>query len=66
MGLNIDSERSKGVRGYVAIIGMFVILLAMVANVQADGSPIPNIMILVGLAIVLVAEKAALNEGPNS
>ncbi len=66
MGLNIESERSKGVRGYVAIMGMFVILLAMIANVQADGSAIPNIMILVGLVIVLVAEKSSLNEGPNN
>jgi len=66
MGLNIESERSKGVRGYVAIMGMFVILLAMIANVQADGSVIPNIMIVVGLVIVLVAEKASLNEGPNN
>jgi len=66
MGLNIESERSKGVRGYVAIMGMFVILLAMIANVQADGSAIPNIMIVVGLVIVLVAEKASLNEGPNN
>jgi len=66
MGLNIESERSKGVRGYVAIMGMFVILLAMIANVQADGSVIPNLMIVVGLVIVLVAEKASLNEGPNS
>ena len=66
MGLNIENERSKGVRGYVAIMGMFVILLAMVANVQADGSVIPNIMIVVGLIIVLVAEKASLNEGPNN
>jgi len=66
MGLNIESERSKGVRGYVAIMGIFVILLAMIANVQADGSAIPNIMIVVGLVIVLVAEKASLNEGPNN
>jgi|GEM_PF-3308975 len=66
MGLNIESERSKGMRGYVAIMGMFVILLAMIANVQADGSAIPNIMILVGLVIVLVAEKSSLNEGPNN
>jgi hypothetical protein len=66
MGLNIESERSKGVRGYIAIMGMFVILLAMIANVQADGSAIPNIMILVGLVIVLVAEKSSLNEGPNN
>jgi len=66
MGLNIESESSKGVRGYVAIMGMFIIILGMVASVQADGSIIPDIMILLGLVIVLVAEKASLNEGPNS
>ncbi len=65
MGLNIENECSKGARGYIAIIGMLVIMLAMVASVQADGSVVPDIMILVGLVIVLAAEKSSLNEGPN-
>lgn len=65
MGLNIENECSKGARGYIAIIGMLVIILAMVASVQADGSVTPNVMVLVGLIIVLVAEKSSLNEGPN-
>ncbi|SCN47180.1 hypothetical protein BAZMOX_00840_5 [methanotrophic endosymbiont of Bathymodiolus azoricus (Menez Gwen)] len=66
MGLNIESESSKGVRGYVAIMGMLIIILGMVASVQADGSVIPDIMMLVGLIVVLVAEKSSLNEGPNN
>lgn len=66
MGLNIESKSSKGVRGYVAIMGMLIIILGMVASVQADGSVIPDIMMLVGLIVVLVAEKSSLNEGPNN
>lgn len=66
MGLNIESKSSKGVRGYVAIMGMLIIILGMVASVQADGSVIPDIMMLVGLMVVLVAEKSSLNEGPNN
>jgi len=63
MDLNKNNGRSNRL---ISMMGVLVIFIAMVANVQADGSIIPNLMILVGLIIVLVAEKSSLNEGPNS
>jgi len=62
MDLNKNNESSNRL---ISIMGILVIFISMVANVQADGSIIPNIMILVGLVVVLVAEKSSLNEGPN-
>ncbi|MCF7971781.1 MAG: hypothetical protein K9L22_11530, partial [Methylococcaceae bacterium] len=63
MDLNKNSESSNRL---ISIMGILVIFISMVANVQADGSIIPNLMILLGLGIVLFAEKSSLNEGPNS
>lgn len=65
MNSGSDDESSKGIRYLMSILGMAIIVVSMVASVQADGSIVPNIMMLVGLGIVLFAVQASVNEGSN-
>ena len=46
----------------VSIIGLLIVLLGMIYSVQADGSMIPDLMLVIGTVIILFAEKATLNE----
>ena len=57
------NENSKGRRGLISIIGLVIMLLGMIASVQADGSIIPDLVLFAGGIMILVAEKAMVNEG---
>ncbi len=65
MDMNSVDENFKGTRGVVSIIGLVVIVIGMVASVQADGSFLPDIVIALGTIIILVAEKAVINESAH-
>lgn len=63
--MNSVNENSKGTRGIVSIIGLVVIVIGMVASVQADGSFLPDIVMALGTIIILVVEKAVINESAH-
>ncbi len=65
MDINSTNENSKGARGMVSVIGLVIIVIGMVASVQADGSFVPDIVMAVGTIIILVAEKVTLNESAH-
>lgn len=65
MDMNSVNENSKGTRGVVSIIGLVIVVIGMVASVQADGSFMPDIVMALGTIIILVAEKAAINESAH-
>ena len=45
-----------------SLIGLVILLISMIASVQANGSFIPDIMMIVAGIIILVSEKSTLNE----
>jgi hypothetical protein len=65
MDMNSMDENSKGTRGIVSIIGLLIVVIGMVASVQADGSFVPDFVMIVGTVIILVAEKAEINESAH-
>ena len=62
MDSNMTNEDSKGMRGIVSVMGLVVVIIGMVASVQAGDSLLPAAMIMLGTIIILVAEKTKLDE----
>ncbi len=62
MGMNTTNKETKETQNIVSIIGLLIVLLGMIYSVQADGSMIPDLMLVIGTVIILFAEKATLNE----
>ena len=65
MDMSSVDENSKGTRGIASIIGLVIVVIGMVASVQADGSFVPDIVMALGTIIILVAEKATINESAH-
>ena len=62
MDSNMTNEDSKGMRGVISVMGLAVVIIGMVASVQAGDSSVPAVMMILGTIIILVAEKTKLDE----